>query len=296
MEKDMNFFQKRYKELGETVKPVAVRQSFRVNTLNIDEKKLISRLKSLGVKVSKIDFAKNGFYIDQSRFSLGAITEYLLGYYYLQGAASQLPVEILDPKPNELILDCCASPGGKTSQISQFMNNKGIVIALEKQKHRLPALKNNLERMGCQNTLVFHMDALKADKLNLQFDKILLDAPCSGNFITEPEWFEKHRNINTIKNRAELQRDLLKVCLSVLKKDGILIYSTCSLEPEENELNMQWLLDNHKVEFEKINIIGDPGLTNVFGQKLDKQIGNCKRFWPHKTYTEGFFVAKVRKL
>jgi NOL1/NOP2/sun family putative RNA methylase len=296
MEKDMNFFLDRYKQLGETVKSVPVRQSFRVNTLNIDENALVSRLKKLGVSISKIDFTKYGYYIDQSRFSLGAITEYLLGYYYLQGAASQIPVEILNPKQNELILDCCASPGGKTSQISQFMNNKGTVIALEKQKHRLPALKNNLERMGCQNTIVFHMDALKSDKLNLKFDKILLDAPCSGNFITEPKWFEKHRNINTIKNRAELQRDLLKTSLSVLKKDGILIYSTCSLEPEENELNMQWMLDNFKVKIEKVNTIGDPGLTNVFGQKLDKQIENCKRFWPHKTHTEGFFVAKVRKL
>lgn len=292
----MNFFLNRYKQLGETVKTAGVRQSLRINTLNIPENALISRLKSLGVLLSKIDFVKHGYYIDRSRFSLGAITEYLLGYYYLQGAASQIPVEILDPKEDELILDCCASPGGKTSQISQFMNNKGTVIVLEKQKHRLPALKNNLERMGCQNTIVFHMDALKADRLNLQFDKILLDAPCSGNFVTEPEWFEKHRNINTIKNRAELQRDLIKVCLSVLKKEGIMIYSTCSLEPEENELNMQWMLDNFKVKLEQINIIGDSGLTNIFGRQLDKQIENCRRFWPHKTHTEGFFVAKVRKL
>ncbi|MBN1644716.1 RsmB/NOP family class I SAM-dependent RNA methyltransferase [Candidatus Woesearchaeota archaeon] len=296
MEKGMNFFLNRYKQLGERVKSVPLRQSFRVNTLNISENALIFRLKSLGVAVSKIDFAKHGYYIDKSRFSLGAITEYLLGYYYLQGAASQIPVEVLSPEQNELILDCCAAPGGKTSQISQWMDNKGIVIALEKQKHRLPALKNNLERMGCQNTIVFHMDALKSDKLNLKFDKILLDAPCSGNFITEPDWFEKHRNINTIKNRAELQRDLLTVCMKVLKKDGILVYSTCSLEPEENELNMQWLLDNFNVKFEKINTIGDQGLTNIFGQKLDKQIQNCKRFWPHKTLTEGFFIAKVRKL
>ncbi len=296
MEKGMNFFLNRYKQLGGGVKTIALRQSFRINTLSIDEKTLISRLKSLGVSLSKIPFAKHGYYIDKSRFSLGAIAEYLLGYYYLQGAASQIPVEILDPKPNELILDCCASPGGKTSQISQLMNNKGTVIALEKQKHRLPALKNNLERMNSQNTIVFHMDALKADRLNLQFDKILLDAPCSGNFVTEPKWFEKHRNINTIKNRAELQRDLLKACFSVLKKEGILVYSTCSLEPEENELNMQWLLDNHKIKFEKINTMGDKGIINIFGKKLDKQIQNCKRFWPHKTKTEGFFLARVRKL
>ena len=296
MEKGMNFFLNRYKQLGQTVKTVALRQSLRINTLNMDEKELISRLKSLGVSLSKIDFTDYGYYIDKSRFSLGAIAEYLLGYYYLQGSASQIPVEVLNPKSNELVLDCCASPGGKTSQISQLMNNKGIIIALEKQKHRLPALKNNLERMNCQNTIVFHIDALKADRLNLEFDKILLDAPCSGNFVTEQDWFEKHRNINTIKNRAALQKDLLAAALKALKKNGVLVYSTCSLEPEENELNMQWLLDNHKVKLEKINTIGDEGLTNVFGKQLNKQIQNCRRFWPNKTKTEGFFVAKVRKL
>lgn len=296
MEKGMSFFLERYAQLGGSVKPVPLRPSLRVNTLSIDEKKLVSRLKSLGVDLSRINFTKHGYYIDKSNFSLGAIAEYLLGYYYLQGSASQIPVEILDPRPDELILDCCASPGGKTSQISQWMGNKGIVIALEKQKHRLPALKNNLERMNSQNVVVFHMDALKADNLNMQFDRILLDAPCSGNFVTESNWFEKHRNINTITNRASLQRDLLAAAMKVLKKEGILVYSTCSLEPEENELNMQWLLDNFEVRFEKINTMGDAGLTNVFGQKLDKQIENCRRFWPHKTKTEGFFVAKVRKL
>jgi NOL1/NOP2/sun family putative RNA methylase len=296
MEKGMNFFLDRYKQLGEDVKSVPLKQSFRVNTINISPSALTNRLKNLGVTLSRIPFTKFGYYIEKSRFSLGAITEYLLGYYYLQGAASQIPVEILDPKKDELILDCCASPGGKTSQISQFMDNNGTVIALEKQKHRLPALKNNIERMNCQNTIMFQMDALKSDNLDLKFDKILLDAPCSGNFVTEPEWFEKHRNINTITNREELQRDLLEASLSVLKKDGILVYSTCSLEPEENELNMQWLLDNFKVRLEKINTIGDPGITNVFGKKLNAQIKNCRRFWPHKTNTEGFFMAKVRKL
>lgn len=296
MEKGMNFFLGRYKQLGETVRPVALRQSLRVNTLNIDEAEIVLRLKSLGVSLSKIDFAKHGYYIDESRFSLGAIAEFLLGYYYLQGSASQVPVRILDPKPDELVLDSCASPGGKTSQISQWMNNMGTVVALEKQKHRLPALKNNLERMNCHNVVVFHMDALKAECLNLQFDKILLDAPCSGNFVSEPNWFEKHRNINTITNRASLQKNLLTAATGILKKNGVLVYSTCSLEPEENELNMQWLLDNAKVRLEAVDTIGDPGLTDVFGQKLDKQIKNCRRFWPHKTGTEGFFIAKVRKL
>lgn len=296
MEKGMNFFLDRYRLLGGIVKPIELKQSIRVNTLAMPENSIVSRLKSLGVELSKIHYTKFGYFIDKSRFSVGAIAESLLGYYFLQGSASQIPVEILDLKPNELVLDCCASPGGKTTQLAQFMDNKGTIIALEKQKHRIPALLNNLERMHCHNTIAFHMDALKAERLNLEFDKILLDAPCSGNFASEPNWFEMHRNFNTISNRAVLQRDLLSAVLKVLKKDGILVYSTCSLEPEEDELNMQWLLDNNKVKLEKINSIGDPGITNVFGRKLNPQIANCRRLWPHKTGTDGFFIAKVRKL
>lgn len=296
MEKSVNFFLDRYRCLGSVVKPVGLKQSIRVNTLAMPEKAVVSRLESLGVELSKIPYTKFGYFIDKSRFSVGAIAESLLGYYFLQGSASQIPVEVLDPKPNELVLDCCASPGGKTSQLSQFMDNKGTIIVLEKQKHRLPALLNNLERMHCRNTIAFHMDALKAERLNLQFDKILLDAPCSGNFASEPNWFEMHRNFNTVSNRAGLQRDLLAAVLRVLKKDGVLVYSTCSLEPEEDELNMQWLLDNFRVRLEKVDCIGDPGITNVFGKKLNAQIANCRRLWPNKTNTEGFFIAKVRKL
>ena len=296
METGVNFFLDRYRRLGGVVKPVELKQSIRVNTLAMPEKDIVSRLESLGVSLSKVPYTKFGYFIDKSRFSVGAIAESLLGYYFLQGSASQIPVEVLDPKPNELVLDCCASPGGKTTQLSQFMDNKGTIIVLEKQKHRLPAVLNNLERMHCHNCIVFHMDALKAERLNLQFDKILLDAPCSGNFASEPNWFEMHRNFNTVSNRAELQRDLLAAVLKVLKKDGVLVYSTCSLEPEEDELNMQWLLDNFKVKLERVDSIGDSGITNVFGRKLNPQISNCRRLWPHKTNTEGFFIAKVRKL
>jgi NOL1/NOP2/sun family putative RNA methylase len=295
MEKGMNFFLARYKQLGQIVSSIQLMRALRVNTLKISEADLISRLKKLGVKLEIISFAKYGYYCS-SRFSLGAITEYLLGYFYLQEAASQLPVQILNPKSNELVLDCCASPGGKTTQIAQFMENKGTLIALEKKRHRMASLKTNLERCGVNNCIAYLMDANKVESLNMQFDKILLDAPCSGNFVTDPAWFNK-RDIEGIRKAAEIQKSLIEKSLAVLKKDGTLVYSTCSLEPEENELNMQWMLNNFKVKIEKTNLkLGDPGLTNVFGQKLDKQIANCTRFWPNKTNTEGFFIAKIKKI
>ena len=291
----MNFFLDRYKKLGQTVSRINLQPAIRINTLKISEAELISRLKKLGVKLEFIPFAKHGYYC-ASKFSLGAITEYLRGYFYLQEAAAQIPVQVLDPKSGETVLDCCASPGGKTTQIAQYMKNKGILIALEKKRHRMISLKTNLERCGVSNCVAYFMDANKVSSLNIEFDKILLDAPCSGNFITDQAWFNK-RDLEGIRRAAEIQKSLIEKSLAVLKKGGILVYSTCSLEPEENELNMQWMLKNFKVKIEKINLkTGDTGLINVFNKKLNKSIANCVRFWPNKTNTEGFFIAKIKKL
>lgn len=290
-----DFFINRYKLLGESPKDVIIKPSLRVNTLNISEKDLISRLENLGVKLEKVSFAKYGYYFN-SKFSLGAISEYLLGYFYLQESAAQIPVQVLDPKENDLVLDCCASPGGKTSQISQWMNNKGSIVALEKKQHRIKSLKVNLERMGCSNVVALNMDVSKVEKLDMQFDKILVDAPCSGNFADDKNWFNK-RDIDGVNFSSKIQKEILASAVKVLKKDGILVYSTCTLEPEENELNMQWLISNFNVKLEPVNLdFGSSGLTDVFGKKLDKSVGFCRRFWPWRTNTQGFFVAKVRKL
>jgi len=289
------FFHKRYKELGGEIAEVKILLTLRVNTLKITAKELIERLEKLGVKLERIPYTKNGYAVKQSKFSIGAITEYLLGYYYMQEAAAQLPVEILDPKPTDVILDACAAPGGKTTQIAQHMNNQGTIIAYELKPHRIPSLITNLERCGVKNTTVFEGNAVMASRLGIQFDKILLDAPCAGNYLTEPGWFEK-RTLEGIQTSSNIQRRLLYDCVNMLKPGGQLIYSTCSLEPEENELNIQWALENLPIRLEKVNLaIGDPGLTNVFGRKLHPDIALCKRFWPHKTKTEGFFIAKMVK-
>jgi len=149
-------FLKRYRQLGYKYKAVKPLPALRVNTLKkIDT---IKRLEDLGVQLEKIPFLKHGYFIKKSKFSLGAIQEYLLGYYYLQSAAAQIPVEVLDPQPGELILDCCAAPGGKTTQIAQHMQNKGTIVALDMKLHRIPALKVNLERMHVTNTIAYHME------------------------------------------------------------------------------------------------------------------------------------------
>jgi len=288
------FFRKRYESIGGTIGDIALRKSFRLNTLAITAKKLIPRLEKLGVKLEKVPFAKHGYYFE-SDFSLGAISEYLLGYYYIQEAAAQLPVAVLNPQPTDLILDCCAAPGGKTTQMAAAMKNQGTIIAYELKPHRMPSLLVNLERCGVTNTTAFDGDVAKARKMGLQFDKILLDAPCAGNYCSEPGWFDK-RTQEGINLSSRIQKRLLRKIVELLKPGGTLVYSTCSLEPEEDELNMDWAIKNLPVKLEKINLpLGDPGVTKVFGEELHEDVAYCKRFWPHKTNTEGFFIAKLVK-
>ncbi len=291
-----NIFLKRYSKLGQEidVKSIELKKTIRVNSLKIDSDELVNRLEKKRVKLEKIDFLDFG-YSYRSYFSLGSTPEYLMGYYFLQKTASQIPVQVLDAVPGEVILDMCAAPGGKTSQIAQYMNNKGVVVAIDNRSRRVDALKNNLQRMGVNNCIVYKMDALDVAKLGIKFDKIILDAPCSGNFVTDEDWFNK-RDIEGVQKNAKNQREMLKAAFSVLKKDGVLVYSTCSLEPEENEMNINWLMDNFKTKIEDIDVnIGSKGLTKVFNNKLRKELSKTRRFWPNLTGTQGFYVAKIRK-
>lgn len=283
-----NIFLKRYNDWGHVVNPskVKVRQAIRINTLKISETKLVKILKAKGITLEKIPYIENAYFYE-SKFSLASSPEYLFGYFYIQDAASQLPVKVLNPKPGELVLDMCAAPGGKTTQMSSLMKNEGTIIALDIRNDRLSSLRNNLERLGCKNIMVYNKDAEYAEDLGLKFDKILLDAPCSGNFCIDDGWFSK-RNLSDFNEKAFIQKRLLKTGVRCLKDGGILVYSTCSLEKEENEEVIDWALNELGVELIDLNLgIGEPGL-----------IDTCcitRRLWPNSTNTQGFFVAAMIK-
>ena len=294
----MNIFLERYKHLGQNIVPgeIKIKQAIRINTLKINPEELIERLESERVQITKIPFLDNGYWIESSEFSVGAATEHLLGYYYVQETAAQIPVQILNPKESDLVLDMSAAPGGKTTQIAQYMNNKGAVIALDVNNMRLLSLRNNLERLGVKNTILYQLDAKFVSNLGIKFDKILLDAPCSGNFAVDPKWLDK-RKLEDIKNSAKTQKQLLAAAIDVLKEGGELIYSTCSLEPEEDEMVVDWALNEFpNLKIEKLNIpMGDEGIVNPFGIQLNQNVRHSRRFWPNKTGTQGFFIAKFRK-
>jgi len=281
---DKQFFSERYEALGGNTEAVRPKRAIRLNTLRGPASDILRKLTAKEVTLEKIPFLENGYYVE-SRFSMGATPEYLLGEYQLQEAASQLPAEALAPTEKDLVLDMCAAPGAKTTQLAQLMDNKGLIIALDLKKERIPSLTNNLERMGVTNTMVYQMNALEVGKLNLKFTKILLDAPCSGNYVGEPGWFER-RDLEGIRRNAELQRKLLKAAVDVLEDGGTIVYSTCSLEPEEDEETIRYAVEElglKIVPLDKEGIIGDSVLEGT------------RRLWPHKTGTQGFFLAKLKK-
>ncbi len=289
------FFIKRYKQLFNDFedKDWSLRRALRVNTLKISENELIKRLKAENIKLEKIPFLKNGYYYE-AKFSLGSTPEYLQGYYYLQETSSQIPPEVLDPKENELVIDMCAAPGSKTTQLAQLMNNKGTIVALDNVKWRLTALRNNIERLSISNILIYNKDARYATDFKQKFDKILLDAPCAGNYVTDRSWFDK-RNLIDIKERAKTQKEMLKTASKILADNGTLLYSTCSLEPEENELVVNWALENLKLELEEIKLdFGRKGLTKVFDEELNPEIEKTFRCLPQDGL-EPFYIAKFKK-
>lgn len=289
---DKKNFLTRYKELGWEYKDVNPRQAIRINSINAKEVVVTKRLRSLGIKLEKIPFLKNGYWICKSKFSVGATSEYLLGLYSIQEAAAQIPATLFTKLKDMVVLDACAAPGGKTVQLADLMRNTGVIIALDIRKRRLTALSNHLERCGVRNAIAYYMDARQASKLKITFDRILLDVSCSGNFVTDKDWFKK-RTIKDVKRNARLQREILTEVTKVLKDNGEIVYATCSLEPEENELNIDWATKSLKLKVEKISCYGEKALTNVFGKKLDSSVEHCRRTWPGQT--QGFFVCKLKK-
>jgi NOL1/NOP2/sun family putative RNA methylase len=286
------FFVDRYRKLGWIYKDVKLKQAIRVNTMNSDRDDIVNRLESLGIELKKIPFLKDGYWIIKSEFSVGATAEYLLGLYSIQEAAAQIPATLFTEVEDKTVLDACASPGGKTVQLANLMKNSGVIIALDIKRRRLFPLSNQLERSRVKNTIIYQMDARDALKLNMKFDRVLLDVPCSGNYVTDKNWLSK-RTFKDVERNAQRQRQILAEAAKVVRADGEIVYATCSLEPEENELNIDWAIGKLDFQVEEIKCHGEKGLTNVFGKELDSSIEKCRRIWPEQT--QGFFVCKLRK-
>jgi NOL1/NOP2/sun family putative RNA methylase len=286
------FFANRYEQLGWKFEEVEPRQAIRINITNAMGKNLEDRLHALGVQLEKVPFLETGYWVRNSKVSVGATAEYLLGLYSIQEAAAQIPATLFTALKDKTVLDACAAPGGKTVQLADLMGNTGVIVALDVKKQRLAALSNHLERCHVSNALVYHFDARQASGLNLKFDKILLDVPCSGNFAADADWFER-RTLKDVEQNARLQREILSETVACLSDDGEIVYSTCSLEPEENEMQIDWAIKHLNLQTEEVDCYGQKGLTEVFGSQLDVSVERCRRIWPAET--QGFFICKLKR-
>jgi NOL1/NOP2/sun family putative RNA methylase len=273
--------------------------SIRVNSLKIDKDTLKKRLESKGLKLELIDWIPYGFKIKKTPLNLGSTHEYLQGFYYLQSVAPMLPALILNPNPRDIVIDMCAAPGGKATHLAQIMNNEGNLILIERNKNRIPALEFNLRRMGVSNSIVINEDAVNLSKMNLKADKILLDAPCTGEgLIRQDSSRKRSKSMKDIDKLSIIQKRLLKTGLRSLKLGGQLLYSTCSIAPEENELVVDDVLkDNSDFAIVKIpRSYGVDGIIDVYNKKLREDIKNSQRLYPHLHNTIGFFISLIEKI
>lgn len=271
-------------------------QSIRLNSLRNPIEKTEELLKQKQVIMEHVKNLPEARKIIESPIPIGASEEYLNGYYTLQGLNSLFPSKILNPKEGELIADLAAAPGGKTTHLAQIMKNKGTIIALEISANRCRSLKSNLARMGVENTIIVNMDAQNIVSLGLKFDKILLDAPCSGSGIIVTDSSRKSsKTIYDLFNYHKLQVSLLTNAIKVLKNQGEIVYSTCSLEPEENELVITEVLKSTSVRIEKMEMVGDNGLERFQTNEFHPDLIKAKRLYPHKSCGEGFFIVKMVK-
>jgi len=279
-----------------------LRRSIRVNTIKISIDKLKKRLEKKW-NLEQIPWCDEGFYIEhikKERRDIGNLIEHSLGYFYTQQAASMIPPLVLEPKENDIVLDMAASPGSKSTQIASIMKNKGLLIANDYTTKRIKPLSLNIQRCGITNCIITIMQGQWFNKSNIEFDKILVDAPCSGTgTIRKSLKTLRIWNPNMVKRLSITQKQLIETGFNILKPSGTLVYSTCSLEPEENEAVVDFLLnkyDNAKLEEIKLKEIkrSEP-ILEFDNNKYNQEVKKCLRIWPQDNDTEGFFVAKIKK-
>ncbi|XP_049520260.1 uncharacterized protein LOC119446638 [Dermacentor silvarum] len=285
-------------EANEVNRPVTIRS----NSLKTRRRDLAQALINRGVNLDPIGkWSKVGLIVYNSQVPVGATPEYLAGHYVLQGAASMLPVMALAPQENERILDMCAAPGGKTSHIAAIMKNTGVLFANELHKERCKAIVGNLHRLGVNNTVVCSYDGRKFPEVAKGFDRVLLDAPCSGTGVVSKDPAVKtNKEEKDILRCSQLQKQLILAAIDCAdcsdNKPGYIVYSTCSVMPEENEWVIDYALKKRNVKLVPTGLdFGREGLTRYREHRFHPTLNRTRRFYPHSHNMEGFFVAKLKK-
>ncbi|NOX38389.1 MAG: NOL1/NOP2/sun family putative RNA methylase [Calditrichaeota bacterium] len=258
-------------------------------------------LKEQGFGFEPLEGLPNIYRITHQPYPIGKSLSHFVGHIYVQDVASMIPPLVLDPQPGEWVLDMSAAPGSKTTQMAAMMANQGVILANDVVMKRIRALINNLQRMGVTNTVVFKWFGEQfGNQYFEQFDRVLLDPACSGlgTLHKNPEvlsWWTPNHCIRL----ASSQRNLIISAIKALKPGGILTYSTCTLTPEENEEVIDFALNHFPVALEPIHLPGlktRPGLTQFEGRRYHPDLQKAVRLYSFENDTEGFFIARLRKL
>ncbi|OQR68860.1 putative ribosomal RNA methyltransferase NOP2-like [Tropilaelaps mercedesae] len=267
-------------EANQVPRPVTVR----TNTLKTRRRELAQALLNRGVNLDPLgEWSREGLVIYNSQVPIGATPEYLAGHYILQGAASMLPVLSLAPREGERVLDLCAAPGGKTAHIAALMKNTGILFANDVQPERCKAIIANLHRLGVTNAVVSAVDGRKYSKIMTGFDRVLVDAPCSGSGVmSKDERVKTSKDAKDILRCAHLQRELLLAaidCVDAASDSGAcVVYSTCSVLPEENECVVDYALKHRHVEIIDSGLkFGREGLPRYREYRFAPQMSLARR-------------------
>ena len=271
--------------------------SLRVNTIKYNIQELMKYLREKNIKFERVSWYNDALIIkNANEKEIQKLDIYEKGYIYLQSLSSMIPPLVLNPKPGEKILDLTAAPGSKTTQMAAMMKNDGYILANELDKIRCERLQYNVEKQGANIVEVINNRGEKVgEEYQEQFDKVLLDAPCSGEgrFLGNNVGTYRNWSKRTVRELAKLQKKLFKSAYTALKPNGMMVYSTCTLNKDENENVLQWAIENFNVKLLDINIDFKEKMQG-FNDGLDDSINKAIRILPSKNM-EGFFVAKFRK-
>ncbi len=281
--------------------------SFRLNPLKVDQPEVVLQwAQQYQWQLKPVPFCETGFWVTDTHFSLSKTIEHSLGHYYIQDAASMLPVELFDFNTIEghpLILDMAASPGGKTTHLVSRTNDQALIIANDSSRERLTALRIVLQNWGSSHVGVTNYPGeYFGSWFPETFDAILLDAPCSMQGLRESDAHAiKSITQKEINNLAKRQSKLLESALHALKMGGQVVYSTCTLTVEENEMVLDEILNqfHHQIQIDPIeDILKKPAhAIDKFEQfTFNPQVANAARIWPFRFGTAGFFAARIKKV
>lgn len=285
-------------EASEVARPVTIR----TNSLKTRRRDLAQALINRGVNLDPVGkWSKVGLVVYSSTVPIGATPEYLAGHYILQGASSYLPVMALAPQENERILDMCAAPGGKASHIAAIMKNTGTLFANDANKDRTKAIVGNFHRLGVVNAVICNHDGREFPDVMKGFDRVLLDAPCTGTGV-----IAKDPSVKTTKDQKDIQRCFniqrqlllaaIDCCSAKSSTGGYIVYSTCSILPEENEWVVNYALKRRNVKLVPTGLdFGTEGFVKYRHHRFHPSLKLTRRFYPHTHNMDGFYVAKFKK-